>query len=105
MSNKNTVEEIVEDFETWFVNRKDVVTTHYKIMEWLRTTLATTHQQAFQEGMEAERERIVEWIKTHTMFAEPQVPEDESDEKWEIHYTGYREATKNILRYLTNDQS
>lgn len=54
------------------------------------------------EDVRAERDReIVKWIKKHSRFADPQIPKDESDKRWEIHYTGYREAVNDLITHLT----
>lgn len=53
--------------------------------------------------VEAERERLGAEIVASTAWADGK-PEDE-DEKWKIHYEGYREARKDILALLSKEKS
>lgn len=60
MTTPQSVEEIVEEFANKFaVNISDIKATKQNAKNWLRTNLTTTRQQAYEEGVKAERERIV----------------------------------------------
>lgn len=68
----------------------------------IREALAEREAGVRREAKNEEREQINEWIKKHSTFADPQPPQDESDERWEIHYAGYREAMNDMIDYLIN---
>lgn len=108
-----TVEEIVDEFGCCYASSKcdiyfDKGIDHNIV---LAKEITTYGQSRYEEGVKAERERVMEWASVNEFDVEKAVNDPTADfiahdayeSKAEAFYEGYNQALKELIKHYTTE--